>query len=67
MVHFPGEEDTIFRNFLILFLHVFEGLEYLHGKGIVHGDVKGTLLLCMCSYMCLYVCMLILLCIVCTL
>ena len=42
MVQFPEEEDMIFNNFLILFLHVFKGLEYLHEKGIVHGDVKGT-------------------------
>ena len=41
MYHYPDEEEIIFKNFLILFLHVFQGLEYLHEKEIVHGDVKG--------------------------
>ena len=43
MHHYSDEEEIIFGNFLILFLHVFRGLEYLHSKEIVHGDVKGSL------------------------
>ena len=45
MNQFPDEEDTIFNDFLTLFLHVFKGLEYLHDKKIVHGDVKGSYML----------------------
>ena len=45
MIKYPDEEENIFDNFLTLFLQVFKGLEYLHGKEIVHGDVKGVLLI----------------------
>ena len=41
MISFKDQEKCIFRNYKILFLHVFKGLQYLHSKGIVHGDVKG--------------------------
>ena len=55
MVHYSIEEDTIFSNFLLLFLHVFKGLEYLHDEGIVHGDVKGMYMYAQLLYLCLCV------------
>ena len=42
MIVYPDEEENIFDNFLTLFLQVFKGLEYLHSKEIIHGDVKGV-------------------------
>ncbi|XP_065897013.1 uncharacterized protein [Dysidea avara] len=42
MISFKDQEKCIFRNYKILFLHVFKGLQYLHSKGIVHGDVKDA-------------------------
>ena len=41
MTNFPDEKECIFSNYIILFLHVFKGLQYLHNRRIVHGDVKG--------------------------
>ena len=41
MTKFPDQMKCIFSNYTIVFLHVFKGLEYLHNKRIVHGDVKG--------------------------
>jgi len=40
MKNFPDQQNCIFSNYTILFLHVFKGLDYLHIRGIVHGDVK---------------------------
>ncbi|XP_065896970.1 uncharacterized protein [Dysidea avara] len=40
MYEFQDEEKCILYNYTVIFLHVYKGLEYLHSKGIVHGDVK---------------------------
>ena len=36
----PDQEKFIFRNYTVLFRHVFKGLCYLNRKGIVHRDIK---------------------------
>ena len=41
MKAYKDQEKCILSNYKLLFLHVFKGLQYLHSKGIVHGDVKG--------------------------
>ena len=40
MTNFPNQKECSFSNYIILFLHEFKGLQYLHSKKIVHGDVN---------------------------
>ena len=40
MTVYPDQEKFIFRNYTVLFQHVFKGLSYLKTKGIVHRDIK---------------------------
>ena len=40
MTVFQDQKKFIFRNYTVLFRHVFEGLCYLKNKGIVHRDIK---------------------------
>ena len=43
MVEFKDKQKYIFSNYIVMFSHVFTGLEYLHSKNIIHGDVKGCI------------------------
>ena len=45
MVVYPEQEKFVFRNFTVLFQHVFKGLCYLKSRRIVHRDIK-------CEYFC---------------
>jgi len=40
MMRYQDQEKFIFRNYTVIFQHVFEGLHYLEAKGIVHRDIK---------------------------
>ena len=40
MMVFQNQKKFIFRNYTVLFRHVFEGLCYLKTQGIVHRDIK---------------------------
>lgn len=45
MCHYHEEMDFIFRNYTVVFKHVFKGLHFLETNGIIHRDVK-----CKCVY-----------------
>ena len=40
MEKYQDQEKFIFRNYTVLFQHVFKGLSYLETKGIIHRDIK---------------------------
>ena len=40
MTVFQDQRKFIFRNYTVLFRHVFEGLCYLKSQGVVHRDIK---------------------------
>ena len=40
MASYLDEMDFIFRNYTVVFKHVFKGLMFLELNGIIHRDVK---------------------------
>ena len=40
MTVYPDQKKFIFRNYTVLFRHIFKGLCYLKSKEIVHRDIK---------------------------
>ena len=40
-LQYPEEMNDIFRNYIMVCLHLLRGLQYLQKYGIVHRDVKG--------------------------
>ena len=40
MTVFQDQKKFIFRNYTVMFRHVFEGLCYLKNEGIIHRDIK---------------------------
>ncbi|XP_065896972.1 uncharacterized protein [Dysidea avara] len=53
MSHYKDKEKIVFRNYVIMFLHVLRGLQYLQSRGIVHRDIKVSNILvhqsCKCT------------------
>ncbi|XP_065896967.1 uncharacterized protein [Dysidea avara] len=43
--HYPGHKDIILRNYLVVALHINEGLAYFEKLGLIHGDIKRSNLL----------------------
>ena len=41
MIEYKDQQKYIFSNYIVMFSHVFKGLQYLHDNNIIHGDVKG--------------------------
>lgn len=42
MASYLDETEFIFRNYTVVFKHVFEGLSFLGQNGIIHRDVKSS-------------------------
>jgi len=41
MSNYKHKENLVFQNYVIIFLHVLRGLQFLQSRGIVNRDVKG--------------------------
>ena len=38
---FSQQKNNIFRNYILICLHLLRGLQYLQKHGMVHRDIKG--------------------------
>ena len=54
MAKYKGQKMLIFRNYLVLFHHVFDGLAYLQTQKIVHRDIKCKLRAPNCTHLFLW-------------
>ena len=50
MCQYLEEMDFIFRNFTVVFKHVFKALYFLETHGIIHRDVKCKCVIVCCNY-----------------